>query len=208
MTPSGPSPPPPESIERRAYQRWIAAYDQLDERDVRALSSLLQPSGPWSRISVVMPVFNTPRAFLVEAIDSVRRQIYPHWELCIADDASTDEHVRPVLADAAPVIPESRCSIASRMAIFQRRPTPPWSWQPANGSPCWITTICWPRTPWRWSRWKLRRFPHAELLYTDADNLDPHGERCNPYFKPDWNYDLLLAQNYVNHLTGVSPCAA
>lgn len=42
---------------------------------------------PW--LSVLMPVFNAER-FLPEAIDSVRAQTLPHWELLLIDDGSTD----------------------------------------------------------------------------------------------------------------------
>ena len=50
-------------------------------------------------ISVLMPVYNTDETFLRRAIESVCRQIYPYWELCISDDASTKPHVRRVLDD-------------------------------------------------------------------------------------------------------------
>jgi glycosyltransferase involved in cell wall biosynthesis len=49
----------------------------------------------------MMPVFNTLEILLRKAINSVRAQLYPHWELCIADDASTVPHVREVLEDLA-----------------------------------------------------------------------------------------------------------
>ncbi|WP_209398170.1 glycosyltransferase [Rhodoferax sp. AJA081-3] len=51
-----------------------------------------------------MPVYNPPLDLLDAAINSIKRQIYPHWELCIADDASTNPEVwlllqRLVLSD-------------------------------------------------------------------------------------------------------------
>jgi hypothetical protein len=42
--------------------------------------------------------------------------------------------------------------------------------------------------------------PSAELIYSDEDKITPQGRRCDPYFKPDWNPDLFLAQNLVTHL--------
>jgi hypothetical protein len=48
-------------------------------------------------ISIVMPTYNTPERFLKECLDSVVNQVYPNWELCIADDASTEPQVRKVL---------------------------------------------------------------------------------------------------------------
>ena len=52
-------------------------------------------------ISIVMPVYNTPENFLREAIQSVLNQSYTHWELCIADDASTQPHVKRILEEYA-----------------------------------------------------------------------------------------------------------
>ncbi|WP_122765995.1 glycosyltransferase, partial [Pseudomonas viridiflava] len=45
-------------------------------------------------LSIIMPVYNPPIEMLREAIESVKAQVYFNWELCIADDASTDEKVR------------------------------------------------------------------------------------------------------------------
>ena len=44
-------------------------------------------------ISVVMPVFDPPKKFLIKAIESVISQAYENWELCIADDASTKKYI-------------------------------------------------------------------------------------------------------------------
>ena len=47
-----------------------------------------------------MPVYNPAPDWLRQAIGSVEQQIYPQWELCIADDCSTDPAVHAVLDDA------------------------------------------------------------------------------------------------------------
>ena len=47
--------------------------------------------------SVIMPVYNTPLNVLQLAIDSVLKQLYPHWELCIVDDASPKKEVVEML---------------------------------------------------------------------------------------------------------------
>jgi len=47
----------------------------------------------------------------------------------------------------------------------------------------------------------LDRHPEAILIYSDEDKIDEDGRRFEPYFKPDWNPDLFLGQNYLSHLT-------
>ena len=59
------------------------------------------PSAPL--ISILMPTYNTPEKLLRKALDSVRSQLYPSWELCIADDASTKPHVSRILKEYAAV---------------------------------------------------------------------------------------------------------
>jgi GT2 family glycosyltransferase len=45
--------------------------------------------------------------------------------------------------------------------------------------------------------------PDVALIYSDEDKLDEHGRRFDPYFKPEYSPELLLAQNYFNHLTAI-----
>jgi len=43
------------------------------------------------KISIVTPLYNTPKRFLKEMIQSVKNQTYGNWELCLAD-GSDNEH--------------------------------------------------------------------------------------------------------------------
>ena len=49
------------------------------------------------KFSILVPVYQTPPKELSEMIASVKAQIYSDWELCIADDASTQPHIREIL---------------------------------------------------------------------------------------------------------------
>lgn len=49
------------------------------------------------KISIILPTYNTPGALLKATLQSVKAQLYPHWELCIVDDCSTEPHVRAIL---------------------------------------------------------------------------------------------------------------
>ena len=42
-------------------------------------------------ISLIVPVYNVEPQWLEAAIESVRRQTYPHWQLCIVDDGSSHQ---------------------------------------------------------------------------------------------------------------------
>src|SRR3546814_19859683 len=43
----------------------------------------------------------------------------------------------------------------------------------------------------------------AGLIYSDEDKIAAEGRRFDPYFKPDWDTDLLRRQNYVSHFTAI-----
>src|SRR5215471_9249191 len=62
------------------------------------LTDLMQSSDKAPLLSVVMPVYNPTLDFLNRAIQSVVDQVWEDWELCIADDGSTDTAVAEVLA--------------------------------------------------------------------------------------------------------------
>jgi GT2 family glycosyltransferase len=42
--------------------------------------------------------------------------------------------------------------------------------------------------------------PDVDVLFSDEDKIDEAGVRYDPHFKPPWNPDLFLSQNYVSHL--------
>ena len=82
-----------EAHSTTTYQAWVEAYDTLSDADRAAIAAHVARMARTPLISVVMPVYDTPAHLLREAIESVRAQIYSHWELCIADDASPDPAV-------------------------------------------------------------------------------------------------------------------
>src|SRR5262249_54287829 len=82
------------------YRFWVHRH-ALTDQDWAAMTRQTNQFTYCPQISVVMTVFNTPPKILGRAIDSVLAQIYPYWELCLADDASTLPHVRQLLEDYA-----------------------------------------------------------------------------------------------------------
>src|SRR4051812_29429476 len=81
------------------YQRWVADYDSPEEADLAQLHIEVAALARNPRISILVPVYNTPAPFLADMVQSVLGQVYPHWELCIADDASSAPHVKHMLVE-------------------------------------------------------------------------------------------------------------
>lgn len=55
----------------------------------------------WPAIGILMPVYNPNLLYLQKALSSIFAQDYPHWQLCLADDASTDVGVADFLKSIA-----------------------------------------------------------------------------------------------------------
>lgn len=197
LTVFAPARPP----EVESYRKWLHLYEPVAPAALRLLADQVAACGARPLISVLMPVYNTPETWLRRAVASVQAQVYPNWELCIADDASTAPHVRPLLAAFAAEDPRIRLvqrernghiSAASNSAL-----------ELARGEFCALLDHDDELSPRALARvvLELARRPDAQFLYSDEDKIDERGERFDPYFKPDFLPDLLLGQNCLSHLS-------
>ncbi len=182
------------------YKRWIEYHDTLTQSDVEEMRQRLAECAQLPLISVVMPVYNTPETFLREAIESVRRQIYEHWELCVADDCSTKQYVHKILHEYAAL--DQRVRIVSRSVNGHIAACSNSAAEVASGE--WIVLLDHDDllSPRALAEVALASIAHpdAQMIYSDEDKLDQNGQRKEPYFKPDWNYFLFLSQNMLSHL--------
>ena len=77
-------------------------YHQTFRREVRPrIVRRIREMGSQPRVSVIVPTYNTPELMLREMLQSVKGQLYPNWELCIADDGSSQPHVKKILEEYA-----------------------------------------------------------------------------------------------------------
>jgi glycosyltransferase involved in cell wall biosynthesis/GT2 family glycosyltransferase len=179
------------------YHDWMVRFDTVDRVALhRALRYLLrQPL-----ISVLLPIYNPDLELLDAAIESVQRQLYQRWELCLADDASTDPKVRPFL--------EQKANDDSRIKLTFRE---------HNGhiSACTNSALALATGEWcalldqddlvraealAFVALEIEQHPDAGLIYSDEDKVDVGGTRSTPFLKTEWNAELFLGQNYINHL--------
>ena len=185
---------------RSDYARWLALYDIIDDGVRERMRQRVAEMGNKPLISVVMPVYNPRVEWLIEAIESVRAQIYPHWELCIADDCSTDLEVKEEL--------EKYQAMDSRIKVVFREQNGHIS--KASNSALNIAAGDWialldhddllHEQALFWVADMINKNPDAAMIYSDEDKIDANGNRFDPYFKPDWNIDLFYSQNMFSHL--------
>ncbi|MEN9848022.1 MAG: hypothetical protein RL368_762, partial [Pseudomonadota bacterium] len=182
------------------YPRWLRTYDTLTDEGVNAIRSQIKQWRSPPLISIVLPTYNTPEVYLRAVLESVCQQYYPHWELCIADDASTKPHVHKVL--------EEYKQRDKRIKVLYRPENGHIS--AASNSALSLVTgefvafvdhdDLLPLYALFWVAQDIIEHPSGMLWYSDEDKINEQGERYDPYFKPDWNEDLLLSYNFVCHL--------
>ena len=187
------------------YATWIERFDTLHTDEIEAIRADIRrfeaaEGGP-PLLSVVMPVYDVEERWLRLAIASVRDQLYPHWELCIADDASPGEHVRRILDEAQ--AEDARIRVTYRPENGGIAAASNSALGLVRGS--WIALMdhddALPVHALYMVAAELAAHPDTDILYSDEDKIDTAGRRYDPHFKSDWNPALLLSQNYVNHLT-------
>ncbi|MDB6170222.1 MAG: glycosyl transferase family 2, partial [Verrucomicrobia bacterium] len=188
---------------RRDYATWVKRFDTPKLEEIVDLRADLESLPPEQRplVSILMPVYNTPEQWLAKAIGSVRAQLYPHWELCVADDASTEPHVRRVLEDFAQR--DARIKVIFREENGHISAASNSALDLATGTFVALLDHDDELAPRALADvvLALARRPALEFIYSDEDKIDEQGRRFDPYFKPDWNPDLLLGQNYTCHLS-------
>ena len=192
--------PTPAIAPRPIYHDWIRQYDMLRDNDRAAIRAHIDHMRRRPLISVLMPVHDPYPDFLDRAINSVRNQLYPAWELCIADDASRNSEIQRVI--------ERHHEADGRIKVEYRR---------LNGHICHATNSALAHATGDfvalldhddllsehalyWIAAELERFPEADILYSDSDLIDDDGQRLAPYFKSDFNLELQLGHNMVSHL--------
>jgi GT2 family glycosyltransferase len=181
------------------YERWMLAHrfrpaDRLRLRDMIAVLPL-RPT-----FSVLMPVYETPEKYLREAIESVIAQVYPDWELCIADDASKEPHVRAILEEYAEY--DARIKVVFREKNGHIAATSNSAFALATGEFVALLDhddVLSPDALFE-NALAVNRQPDIDVIYSDEDKIDEEGQRSLPYFKPDWAPDSLLSRNYISHL--------
>jgi GT2 family glycosyltransferase len=180
------------------YQQWLKRRALTPERR-QALEEECASLGYCPLVSIITPVYNTEERWLREAIDSVRGQIYPHWQLCLADDASTELHVSGVLAEYAGlddrvqvitltensgISGASNAALAAATGEFVAMLDHDDELQP--DALLEVMKL-------------LNHQPDLDIIYTDEDKKSRDGRRISPFFKPDWSPNLLLSCNYIAH---------
>ena len=158
-----------------SYAAWVKQFDTIGARERIVLRRDLRALPRHPLISIVMPVYNPDLVHLSSAIDSVRSQIYENWELCIADDASTDESVAPTLKRYATA--DSRIKVTFRERNGHIAACSNSALELATGE--WVALLdqddFLPEHALAVVAATIAEYPEAGLIYSDEDKIDESG---------------------------------
>ncbi len=177
--------------ERSAYQEWVRRYGTVTHEGRAQMLSGIESFPEKPLISVVVPVHNVEEKLLRKCLDSVTHQVYPHWELCIADDASTKPHIRPVLESYAAA--DGRVKIVFRERNGHISAASNSALELATGE---FTVLLdhddeLSEDALFWVVQEVNDHPDTMMIYSDEDLIDESGLRSGPKFKPDFSRDLF-----------------
>ena len=177
-----------------AYQIWInnnePSFSELNE--LRKFRFENEPL-----ITIIVPMYNTNERYFEELVQSITSQIYPHWELCLADGSinqnknleeiakrdnrifykfigenkgisgNTNEALK--MANGKYIVLLDHDDLISVNALFE------------------IVKV-------------INEEKDVDFIYSDEDIISDSGKRYNPYFKPDFSSETLSVHNYITHL--------
>lgn len=182
------------------YHAWIAEHDSLTpamRADIRRRIDLFahKPS-----FSIIVPTYNTNPQYLREMIQAVKQQIYSNWELCIADDASSDPRVREILLEESARDPRIKVTFRETNGHISEASNSALALASGNFFALLDHDDVIPDHALFMVAQSINRHPEAKMFFSDEDKLNADGERTAPYFKSDWNREMMLAQNMFTHL--------
>ena len=177
----------------KMYQNWIDEY----ESDILKVSPLeYEPT-----FSIIVPVYNVKREMLIACIESVQKQTYKKWQLCLVDDASTMPEVRETLSRYEGV---DGIKISYRKTNGHISRTTNDGLAMADGEFIGLLDcddILAPNALYEMAK-KLNENREYDFIYSDEDMLSEDGKRrYNPVFKTEWAPDTFMSVMYTNHFS-------
>lgn len=174
------------------YSAWLAKHEEFEPTKEYSY----QP-----KISIVMPVYNVPGEYLGYCLDSILNQTYQNFEICIADDCSTNEDTIETL--------KKYMSRDSRIKVVFREKNGHIS--RATNSALELATGEFVGLMDNDDKLEihalnevvnvLNKNPDIDFIYTDEDKIDMEENRSDPHFKSDFALDTLYGGNYICHFS-------
>ncbi len=189
-----------ERLLQEAAQKGYAYVPPTPEEQKRQRKEAEEWKDP-PLLSVAVPAFETPPAYMNALLDSLQAQTWPHWELVIADAGSTD--ALRALAEGRGDLRIRYRKLSGNLGLAGNTNE---ALKAVRGSYTGLLDhddLLTPDALYEMAcalRESRKKGIDPVFLYSDEDKCDGEGKRFyEPHYKPDFNPDLLLSNNYICH---------
>ncbi len=179
------------------YHRWFMKQ-RADTRDLQKQKE--DSRNDVLSFSIVVPLFQTPKAFLKEMVESVQAQSHARWQLVLVN-AGLDTDAQAYLdgLDDARITVMSLLNnkgIADNTNAGISRATGDFVCFLDHGDKLEPDTLY-------WYTQAARNDGECDVLYCDEDSFDDDGKYRYPILKPDFSPEFLLSHNYITHFLAI-----
>lgn len=183
--------------EEKIYRKWI----QMNEPSNKDLESQKTDKNLKisPKISIVVPLYNTPQNFFEELVESLKNQTYSNWELCLADGSPEPinyiaEFIKKDDRIKYKIIGENKGISGNTNEAIKL----------ATGD--FIGLLDHDDLLPAFSLYEVVKTindnPEVEFIYSDEDKLeDIKNPRYGVFFKPDFSPYTLNSANYICHFS-------
>ena len=180
------------------YNKWIREKMPTENelKSQRAHKFVYNP-----KISVVIPLYKTPKKFLRELIFSLQEQTYTNWEVCFSDGSGLNSPLTKILEEYTKK--DSRIKVIASEKPLQISENTNEAIKIATGDYIAFSDhddLLSPDAFYEFVK-LFNQYEDVEAAYSDEDKISMDGKQYfQPHFKPDFNEDLLNTNNYICHL--------
>lgn len=181
------------------YQQWMMRNFPR-EAEFREYKRNCEAFSYKPLVSILLPVYNPPEEIFKHTLNSVIGQIYENWELCIADDCSTNKNIKSIIEEyrkndfRIKVVYRTENGHISRssnsaLELTSGEFTLLLDHDDMLTADCLYHVVS-----------TLQHHKEADLIYSDEDKIDEQGIHSVPHFKPQWCPDHFSSRNYLGHV--------
>ncbi len=194
----------PQIFGRIQFRDWQKKIERryLNEDYMRKLNDFV---GSGIKFSIIFPVWNKPLDLLQKALESVLKQYYQNWELCISDGSTENrDEIRKFLLNFKRNHPHKvKLNFLENPSGINLIENSNSALSLAEGDFCVfldcddeLSVNCLLELALA-----VKNNPKVDFLYSDFDKVDYRGNRFSPSFWPDWSPHTILSQMYTTHVT-------
>lgn len=183
------------------YNIWLKKNTLTDEEKAIQRTHFFKVS---PKISIAVPTYNTSDEFLHEMIDSVIKQTYSNWELCIAEGGSDEKSVIEILKSYSERYPNIKVKYLTENKGIVGNTNE--ALKLATGE--YVALLDHDDVLTENALFEMvnaiNENENVDFIYSDEDKIDENTtKRFDPHFKPDFSPDTLRSFNYICHFTAI-----